>query len=272
MTKNIEVRDLVVGPGVEVTKDSVVAANVRTFLRRGDEVSPSPLLGTRMLIDLGRREAIAGLLKGIPGMRVGGTREIVISPHLAYGTLGIPGRIPPNALLRCEVELLELREHSALLPSDWMPGQILIVTRNVDEDNLQRHWCFIVHESGNSQLNFAGAVQAKQEPRVRLSEVPILLVSEMSIELLRLARILPEQLQEECVEWGSGYIDKQRGGTVIKDSRNGVRCMIVQIVDSGKVRLIFGVHEEDTRFRNSEFYLTVERLIGPHLLSGSALS
>jgi FKBP-type peptidyl-prolyl cis-trans isomerase len=47
-----------------------------------------------MVIDLGRRESIAGLRYGIPGMRVGGTREIVISPHLAYGEVGIPGRIP----------------------------------------------------------------------------------------------------------------------------------------------------------------------------------
>jgi FKBP-type peptidyl-prolyl cis-trans isomerase len=66
-------------------------------------VSGLPLFGTKMVIDLGRRESIAGLRYGIPGMRVGGTREIVISPHLAYRAAGIPGRIPANALLRCEV-------------------------------------------------------------------------------------------------------------------------------------------------------------------------
>src|SRR6185312_9039480 len=96
MPKGIEIRDLIVGTGDEAMKESVVAVNLREVLRRGDEVSRSPLFGTKTLIDLGRRESIAGLRYGIPGMRVGGTREIVISPDLAYGEVGIPGKFQPT--------------------------------------------------------------------------------------------------------------------------------------------------------------------------------
>lgn len=135
MNKGIETRDLTVGLGDEATKESNVVANVRTFLRRGDEVSNSPLFGAKRVIDLGRRECIAGLRYGIPGMRVGGTREIVISPHLAYGEVGLPGRIPANALLRCEVELLEIRQHSGVLPQDWLPGKILML-RSCQDTNV----------------------------------------------------------------------------------------------------------------------------------------
>ena len=113
--KGIEITDLSVGTGTEATQDNCVAVNVRFFLRRGDEVFFSPAFGPRLLIALWRRDCVAGLLKGIPGMRVGGLRQIVISPHLAYGETGIPGRIPANALLRCEVELVAIREHTALL-------------------------------------------------------------------------------------------------------------------------------------------------------------
>jgi FKBP-type peptidyl-prolyl cis-trans isomerase len=154
MTKGIEIKDLTAGTGDEATNESIVVANVREFLRRGDEVSHSPLFGTKMVIDLGRRESIAGLRYGIPGMRVGGTREIVISPHLAYGEVGIPGRIPANALLRCEVELLEIREHSALLPQDWLPGKILMLRRCQDANDQQPGWTLTVHEGGNSWLSF----------------------------------------------------------------------------------------------------------------------
>ncbi len=45
MTKNIEIKDLTVGTGEEAAKDSIVAVNVREFLRRADEVSPSPMFG-----------------------------------------------------------------------------------------------------------------------------------------------------------------------------------------------------------------------------------
>ncbi|MYB31214.1 MAG: FKBP-type peptidyl-prolyl cis-trans isomerase, partial [Acidobacteria bacterium] len=42
---------------------------------------------------------------GIPGMRVGGRRRIVIPHELAYRAAGRPG-IPPYATLLFEVELL----------------------------------------------------------------------------------------------------------------------------------------------------------------------
>jgi FKBP-type peptidyl-prolyl cis-trans isomerase len=38
-------------------------------------------------------------------MNVGGYRKVRISPHLAYRDKGIPGLIPPNAVLICEIWL-----------------------------------------------------------------------------------------------------------------------------------------------------------------------
>lgn len=51
----------------------------------------------------------AGLLQGIEGMRIGGRRKLKISPHLAYGDKGIPGRIPPRAVIIVEIEFIEER-------------------------------------------------------------------------------------------------------------------------------------------------------------------
>lgn len=64
-------------------------------------------LMTEVRID--RRSLISGLFYGIDGMRVGGTRRLEIAPHLAYGDRGVPGVIPPRAVLTAEITILEAR-------------------------------------------------------------------------------------------------------------------------------------------------------------------
>ena len=66
-----------------------------------------------MVIDhitkLGTRQVIAGLEKALIGMRPGGFRKIRVSPPLAYGSDGIPGLIPPVAVLDIHVWLREVK-------------------------------------------------------------------------------------------------------------------------------------------------------------------
>jgi len=118
--KGIELLGEVEGTGTPARKGSRVKYSARMFLRRGDEVTfdcemiskhreylETKIIGDLELVihtlELGRRRVIAGVEKALYGMKKGGYREILVSPHLAYGEKGVPGKIPENALLRIKL-------------------------------------------------------------------------------------------------------------------------------------------------------------------------
>jgi FKBP-type peptidyl-prolyl cis-trans isomerase len=105
LRKGVVIEDLCVGHGPEATSDARVRVHYDGFLNRGDLFQRD----VECEIDLRAREVIAGLRYGLVGMRPGGRRRIRVSPHLAYGDRGVPGLVPPNAVLVFEVELLEVR-------------------------------------------------------------------------------------------------------------------------------------------------------------------
>lgn len=107
--KGLIIKEIASGDGSVAERGKRVTIHYRGFLSRGEQFRSSREDGEPISFVLGKREVIAGLEYGVEGMRVGGCRELTVSPHLAYRDREVPG-IPPNGLLRFEVELLEVQE------------------------------------------------------------------------------------------------------------------------------------------------------------------
>jgi peptidylprolyl isomerase len=81
------ITDLVIGTGPEAVAGATVEVHyVGVDFETGEQFDASWDRGASIEFPL--RGLIAGWQEGIPGMRVGGRRQLVIPPHLAYGTTG----------------------------------------------------------------------------------------------------------------------------------------------------------------------------------------
>ena len=102
--------DLVVGSGAEAKSGQTAVVHYTGWLMDGKKFDSSKDRGQPFSFPIGQRRVIRGWDEGVAGMKVGGKRELVIPPDLGYGAQGAgQGLIPPNATLKFEVELLEVR-------------------------------------------------------------------------------------------------------------------------------------------------------------------
>ncbi len=105
----LEIKDEVVGTGKEAKTGSVVSVHYTGTLMNGTEFDSSRKTGKPFDFPLGGGQVIKGWDQGVVGMKVGGKRKLVIPSDLAYGESGSPPTIPPNAPLKFDVELLDVK-------------------------------------------------------------------------------------------------------------------------------------------------------------------
>jgi FKBP-type peptidyl-prolyl cis-trans isomerase len=100
-------RDISVGGGATVPTASGTRVTIQYtgWLRNGvefDDGTFSFITGT-----VGPGSAITGMDEGVRGMKVGGVRQLIMPPELAYGTEGTTG-IPGQSILVFRVTLLSI--------------------------------------------------------------------------------------------------------------------------------------------------------------------
>ena len=104
------IEDVVVGTGAEATAGGNVRVHYTGWLYEngaaGRKFDSSKDRGQPFSFPLGAGHVIRGWDEGVAGMKIGGTRRLIIPPGLGYGARGAGGVIPPNATLLFEVELL----------------------------------------------------------------------------------------------------------------------------------------------------------------------
>lgn len=105
--KKLVSKDLIPGSGPEAKSgDEVTVQYVGVGYKSKEQFDASWDRGEPFSFRLGAGEVIPGWDQGVEGMKVGGRRELIIPPNLAYGPQGAPPSIGPNETLIFVVDLL----------------------------------------------------------------------------------------------------------------------------------------------------------------------
>jgi FKBP-type peptidyl-prolyl cis-trans isomerase FkpA len=106
--------DLVVGTGTEATAGRTASVTYTLWLydpaqpqSKGQQIETN-VGGPAFSFTLGAGRVIRGWEQGVPGMKVGGQRRLIIPPDLAYGSTR-QGAIPPNSTLVFDISLLSVQ-------------------------------------------------------------------------------------------------------------------------------------------------------------------
>jgi len=104
----LTIEDTVIGQGATAASGRDIVVHYAGWLADGTQFDSSKEKQDPFEFTLGKKEVMDGWEEGLRGMKVGGTRKLVIPPQLAYGQDGAGDTIPPNATLTFEVELLSV--------------------------------------------------------------------------------------------------------------------------------------------------------------------
>lgn len=106
----LQITDTIVGTGDTAEINDCITVNYRLNLIDGTIVSGNDTFtaGKPIAFDLVEGGLIDGWIKGIPGMKVGGLRRLIVPAAQGYGERATSG-IPANSTLIFDVELLDIK-------------------------------------------------------------------------------------------------------------------------------------------------------------------
>ena len=105
---SLEAIDIITGDGQEVVEgDTITAHYTGALVADGTIFESSHDSGNAATFGLD--QVISGWTQGVPGMKVGGTRRLIIPADLAYGQRRASATIAPNSDLVFDIELIAVK-------------------------------------------------------------------------------------------------------------------------------------------------------------------
>jgi FKBP-type peptidyl-prolyl cis-trans isomerase len=103
----LKYKDLREGSGPAAKNGDLVAVHYAGYLKDGTQFD-SNVTSSPFTLTLGKAQVIKGWDEGLVGMKAGSERKLIIPADLAYGLRGSPPRVPENAELTFNVQMVKI--------------------------------------------------------------------------------------------------------------------------------------------------------------------
>lgn len=105
MSNGLWMRDIRVGTGPLVAEGQLLQVRFTGWIPDGTKFDETTIGGPPFAFTLGAGQVIKGWDQGVTGMRIGGLRQLIIPPSLAFGSNSV-GLIPPNSIVVFNIDLI----------------------------------------------------------------------------------------------------------------------------------------------------------------------
>lgn len=105
----LQIVDIAEGTGAVVQPGAKITAHYTGALCKNGIIFQSSQDFGSGAITFGLNEVISGWTEGVPGMKVGGMRRLIIPSEMAYGSVRAASNIPPNSDLVFDIELIDIK-------------------------------------------------------------------------------------------------------------------------------------------------------------------
>ena len=178
-------------------------------------------------------------------MRIGGRRKITVSPNLGYGAEGLPDKIPANAVLRFDVELLEVRKTGVVKPEDFPCGKHLYLFWPGEMSRNQPRISFGLEEDGRCGVGLTIPPQGLRWKHAKTKSVADKLeISEA--ERFEEVSALPKKHPDACLSNDKLWSDhSEKGNGVTRESSTNITCVTIGIQEQTVWQCYYSLRETD---------------------------
>ena len=263
MKSGIKFEDIKNGNGLEAQADDYVLVECHFFLNQGERIE---IIGNyhenQFVISLKSRDFIPGLRYGIVGMLEGGTRKLKISPHLAFGEKGVPDKIPPNALLICEVKLLKIVDKQFLLPNQFSRKRQLIISHRGEAASKKPRWIFGIINDVEYELSINHPISGMTWRHTRNKNHRGTLTREEMDQIFKELLEFPISFPNDIVKYDNVWADmSEKAGNTPRERGTNLLCLHVSSYEKDKLITSFYVTEDNKQFQNTRLYKYISGIL-----------